>query len=88
MQPDDVVATPGSSKMSAMGPLPDVVLWRGRVPLLRGGHCRFWRQKNRKRKRDSQCRQDNPVCGPVRDDGGGRAIPRHTFRSFPVVWSQ
>ena len=72
MRPDDVVATSGASNVSAMGPLPVVVLWRGQVPLLSGGHCEFWRQKNRKKKRDSQCRQANPVCRPVRDDEGGR----------------
>ena len=79
MQPDDVVATSVPRNVSAMGPLPVMVLWRDQVPLLRGGHCGFWRQKNRKKKRDSQCRQANPVCRPCRmmrkdseeDDGGG-----------------
>ena len=57
MQPDDVVATSGSSNVSAMGLLPIMVLWRGRAPLQRGEYCGFWTQKNGKKERNSRWRQ-------------------------------
>ena len=73
MQPDDVVATSGLSNVSAMGSLPDVVLWRGQVPLLCGGTdtLQILEADEWEKEKKLTVKTDQPGVQTVQDDEEG-----------------